>query len=70
MKPSPVGIDGDFSVDIGTDVAACARAALPGHLWMGLGLLFANQLSGGSGSREEDRYGLEGERRHRLVTKT
>ena len=70
MKPSPVGIDGDFAVDIGTAGAAFACAALPCHLWVGLGLLFANQLGGGSGSREEGRYGLESERRHHLVTKS
>ena len=42
MEPSPVGVDDNFSVDVGTATTAFACAALPGHLRMGLRLLLAD----------------------------
>lgn len=42
MEPSPVGVDDNFSIDVGTATTAFACAALPGHLRMGLCLLFAD----------------------------
>jgi hypothetical protein len=64
MEPSPVGIDGNLAIDARATVATCASAALPGHLWVSLGLLFANELSGSGRGREEGHDGLDSEGGH------
>ena len=45
VKPAPIGIDDDLTVDIGAAVSSLASAAFPVHLGMNLALLGTDQLS-------------------------
>lgn len=46
--PAPVGIDHDFTVDVGTAGATLASASLPGELGVCLSLLRANDPGRGA----------------------
>ena len=59
MEPTPISINGKFSVDSGTAVSSFPCASFPSHLRVGFGLLFTDQLGHGGRSREEGRNDLE-----------
>lgn len=45
VKPAPVGIDNNLTVDIGAGASTCASASLPCHLRVCLGLLLSDDPS-------------------------
>lgn len=49
VKPAPVSVDDNLTIDVGTAAASFTGAALPGHLWVRFSLLFPNDPRGSAG---------------------
>lgn len=64
VKPSPVGINDNFSADVAAAATTLPSALLPGHLGMRLGLVAADLEGRYGGGRKKGRSGLESKRGH------